>query len=71
MSFANYWARKLRANSGLRDIFPFRMLPETFKKELQKAYGAGHRDGAKMVKQLSDLAGQGGEIDELRKAAGL
>lgn len=71
MSFANYWAKKLRANSGLKNNKEFRIRPAAFKKELEKAYEAGHRDGAKMVKQLSDLAGTGGAIDELRKAVGL
>jgi len=71
MSFANYWARKLRANSGLNRSTAFHIHPDAFKKELEKAYGAGHREGAKMIKQLSDLAGTGGAIDELRKAVGL
>ena len=42
------------------------MKPAAFEKELEKAYNAGHRDGARMMKKLADLT-TGGEIDALRK----
>jgi hypothetical protein len=67
MSFASYWARKIRANQRLKQTSILRIGSETFKKELQKAYDEGYRDGAKMMKQLGDIANNG-EIDALRKS---
>lgn len=70
MSFKNYWARKQRANKGLKNTTAFKIRPIVFQKELEKAYDEGHREGAKMMKQLIDLS-TGGEIDVLRKMSGL
>jgi hypothetical protein len=70
MSFANYWAKKLRANNWLKGKLPFRIQPEAFKKELQKAYDQGYTEGMKTMKKLADLSGKGGDIDALRKTLG-
>lgn len=71
MSFATYWAKKLKANPWLKRSIPFKILPRAFQTELRKAYDEGHSDGARMVKQLADLSKEGGAIDQLRKEAGL
>lgn len=66
MGFATYWAKKLRSNPWLKNAVPFRIKPDAFKTELQKAYDEGNKDGMKAMKKLADLA-TGGEIDALRK----
>lgn len=66
MSFATYWAIKVRANKWLKNTTPFKIKPDAFKTELQKAYDAGNRDGMRVMRKLADLA-TGGKIDALRK----
>jgi len=67
MSFATYWAKKLKANSWLKNNLPFKLKPDVFKKELEKAYDQGHTEGMRMMKKLADLSGKDGDIDALRK----
>lgn len=66
MSFATYWAKKLRSNPWLKNTIPFKIKPDAFKTELQKAYDEGNRDGMATMRKLAGLA-KSGEIDALRK----